>query len=235
MQNIIAKIREELKKHTEESRLVGSQHFFKEKIKLHGVTAPNVRKISRDFFKVIDSKSKSEIFDLCDHLWKSGYIEESLIACHWSYHIHKRYEPKDFSTFEKWIDQYINNWATCDTFCNHTVGAFIEMYPDHLSRLKIFAKSENRWKRRAAAVSLIIPARKGMFLDDILSIADILLLDQDDMVQKGYGWMLKVASKLHEKAIFDYVIKHRTVMPRTALRYAIEKMPKDLKAIAMEK
>ena len=89
--------------------------------------------------------------------------------------------------------------------------------------------------RRASAVSLIIPARQGKFLKDILEIADLLLLDQDDMVQKGYGWMLKVASQKHQQEIFDYVITNKALMPRTALRYAIEKMPAELKREAMEK
>ena len=74
-----------------------------------------------------------------------------------------------------------------------------------------------------------------MFLDDILAIADILLEDGDDLVQKGYGWMLKAASEANRQAIFDYIMSKKTVMPRTALRYAIEKMPKELKALAMAK
>jgi 3-methyladenine DNA glycosylase AlkD len=74
-----------------------------------------------------------------------------------------------------------------------------------------------------------------MFLKDIFGIADILLLDKDDMVQKGYGWMLKAASEAYQKEIFDYVVSKKTVMPRTALRYAIEKMPQELKAEAMRK
>lgn len=89
--------------------------------------------------------------------------------------------------------------------------------------------------KRAAAVSLIIPARKGLFLNEIFSIADTLLHDKDDLVQKGYGWMLKAASQAHEKEVFKYVISKKTTMPRTALRYAIEKIPKELKTIAMAK
>ena len=89
--------------------------------------------------------------------------------------------------------------------------------------------------RRASSVSLIIPARKGLFLDAIFEIADNLLLDKDDLVQKGYGWMLKAASESHQQEVFDYVMKNKFKMPRTALRYAIEKMPKNLKIIAMEK
>jgi 3-methyladenine DNA glycosylase AlkD len=57
---------------------------------------------------------------------------------------------------------------------------------------------------------------------------------ENSLVQKGYGWMLKAASKLHQQEVFDYVMKKKSIMPRTSLRYAIEKMPKNLKIIAME-
>jgi 3-methyladenine DNA glycosylase AlkD len=74
-----------------------------------------------------------------------------------------------------------------------------------------------------------------MFLTEALEISDTLLSDGDDIVQKGYGWLLKEESRLHQKEVFDYVVKNRGVMPRTALRYAIELMPKELKAEAMKK
>jgi 3-methyladenine DNA glycosylase AlkD len=115
------------------------------------------------------------------------------------------------------------------------MGDFLDKYPEYIEDLKLWTKSPNRWMRRAAAVSLIIPAKKGMFLKDIIHLADLLLPDQDDMVQKGYGWLLKEASRKHQKEIFDYVMLHRKYMPRTALRYAIELMPKELKSDAMRK
>jgi 3-methyladenine DNA glycosylase AlkD len=107
------------------------------------------------------------------------------------------------------------------------------MYPSFLAELKKWAVSENRWEKRASAVTLIIPARKGKFLKDIFEIAGLLHSDPDDMVQKGYGWMLKAASQAHQKEVFEYVMKRKGTMPRTSLRYAIEKMPADLKAKAM--
>lgn len=235
MENIIDQVRIELRKNIDEKTQTTSQHFFKEKIKSYGVKVPAVNRICKEYFKRIDFKSKTEIFDLCEQLWQSGFIEESFIACHWSYFIHKKYEPGDFQLFEKWISEYVDNWASCDTFCNHTIGEFMEMYPEQVAGLKDLAKSPNRWMRRASSVSLIIPARKGKFLHEIIEIADILLLDKDDLVQKGYGWMLKAASEANQREIFDYVIKNKSVMPRTALRYAIEKMPEDLKSKAMER
>ncbi len=109
------------------------------------------------------------------------------------------------------------------------------MYPEYLEELKRWARSNHRWLKRASAVTLIIPARKGLFLSDILEIADILLEDSDDLVRKGYGWMLKAASESHLEEIYNYVISKKSTMPRTSLRYAIEKMPAEYKKKAMER
>ncbi|MEZ7883712.1 MAG: DNA alkylation repair protein [Bacteroidales bacterium] len=128
-----------------------------------------------------------------------------------------------------------SSWADCDTLCNHTVGEFVMMYPEYLEELKRWARSNHRWLKRASAVTLIIPARKGLFLSDILEIANILLEDSDDLVRKGYGWMLKAASKSHLEEIYNYVISKKSTMPRTSLRYAIEKMPAEYKKKAMER
>ena len=141
----------------------------------------------------------------------------------------------DIKVFEKWINNYVNNWASCDTLCNHTVGSLVEMYPQLIDYLIDWTKSRNRWMKRAAAVSLIIPARHGKFLKEIFVIADNLLTDPDDLVQKGYGWMLKAASEAHQQKVFTFVMKNKKEMPRTALRYAIEKMPQELKTKAMAK
>ncbi len=235
MNSIINEIRELLKNKTDEKTKANSQRFFKEKINYYGVKIPYVNQIAKEYFNKLGKISKNDLFDLCDELWQSTYIEESFIAAHWSFFVRKQYKPEDFQKFEYWIRNYINNWASCDTFCNHSMGEFIEMYPAYIEKLKEFAKSSNRWVRRASAVSLIIPGKRGKFLSEIFEIADILLLDNDDLVQKGYGWMLKSASNAYQKEVFDYVISHKQEMPRTALRYAIEKMPKELKEIAMKK
>ncbi|MBP7497465.1 MAG: DNA alkylation repair protein [Bacteroidales bacterium] len=235
MQQIIIRLRAELKALADETIRLSSQRFFKEEIKCYGSKTATVVKIGKEYFKEIKHLSKSEIFALCEELWKDGYLEETFIACNWSFFVHKNYEPSDIKIFKNWIEKYINNWASCDTFCNHTVGEFVEMFPDKIKELKKWAKSDNRWMKRAAAVTLIIPARKGKFKEDILEIAELLLLDKDDMVQKGYGWMLKAASEADRKMVYNFVIKHKAVMPRTALRYAIEKMPQELRKKAMEK
>jgi len=235
MTSIIQEVRQELEMSIDEHTRASGQRFFKEEVKLYGVKTAQVSRIGKAYLQQIKAMEKREVFALCEQLFKSGYLEESFIACQWSYAIRAHFEPEDFRVFEKWVQQYVSNWATCDTLCNHTVGTLVEMYPEHLKNLKAWANSLNRWTRRAAAVTLIVPARRGKFLQDIFELADILLLDQDDLVQKGYGWMLKAASQAHLQAVFAYVMQHKAEMPRTALRYAIEKMPQELKSRAMAK
>jgi len=231
---IIESIRSELKRNADEAVRINGLRFFKEEVRLHGVKTAVVRSIGRQYYKQLKGMARAEIFVLCEELWRSGSMEESFVACNWSYYLRKDYEPGDFQVFEKWVSIRVTNWASCDTLCNHSVGTFIEMYPEYLKDLRRWAASENRWVRRASAVSLIVPAKQGKFLADVLEIADILLKDRDDLVQKGCGWMLKAASAAHQTEVFDYVMRNKKIMPRTILRCAIEKMPKEQKKAAME-
>ncbi len=233
--DILSQIRQELTQAVDEKTRNTYQRYFKEGVVAYGVKTSLVSKIAAKYYAQVKLSGKKEIFRLCEELWKSNYNEETYIACEWSYRLHRLYEPDDFYIFENWLKKYINNWAKCDTFCNHTVGSLVARFPQFLKNLKEWTKSPNRWLRRAAAVTLIIPAKQGKFLKDILEIADALLTDGDDLVQKGYGWLLKDASKKHIDEVFSYIMKNKKMMPRTALRYAIERMPPELKQKAMAK
>ena len=228
-------IRRLLTENIDQKTVESEKRYFKEEIKTYGVSVYNVSKLGKQLLEKIKNNPKTEIFSLCEELWKSGFMEEAFLACDFAYSQRKSFEKKDFEIFGHWVKNYVSNWATCDTLCNHTIGTFLTMYPEYISELKKWAFSPNRWTRRAAAVTLIIPARNGLFIDDILEIAEILLLDKDDLVQKGYGWMLKAASQANTKIIFDFVVSKKDTMPRTALRYAIEKMPGDMKKEAMKR
>lgn len=235
MDTIIADIRRQLRQAADEKVREGTKRYFKEPVKCYGMKTAAVTAIAKEKFKAVKARGKAQVFGLCETLWQSGYMEEGYIACVWAYNLRKDFEPADIRVFERWVNAYVSNWASCDMLCNHTVGAFIEMYPAHIAALKQWARSKNLWMRRAAAVTLIQPARHGKFLKDIFDMADILLTDKEDLVQKGCGWLLKAASESHRNEVFDYVMEHRSRMPRTALRYAIEKMPAAFKAHTMGK
>ncbi len=231
----LSTLRAQLKKLTDTQAQKTYANFFKEPVKFYGIKTPIVQKLAKATRKDIKHLDKKEIFWLCEDLLASDYCEESFIASNRTYAIKNQYEQQDFLVFQTWIEKYINNRAKCDTFCNHTIGEFVEQFPAYTNHLKQRTKSPNRRVKRAAAVSLIVPAKKWKFLPEVFQIADALLTDPDDMVQKWYGRLLKVASQAHQQEVFDYVMQHKATMPRTALRYAIEKMPKELKLQAMQK
>jgi 3-methyladenine DNA glycosylase AlkD len=235
MNQILTRIRAELRANADEKTISNYQRFFKETVKFYGVSLGTVDKIANTYWKEIKTLDKQEIFNLCEELFRSNYSEEAAVASVWTPKLTSQFEPADLAIFKRCIDTYVNDWAKCDGFCNHTIGNFVQKYPESINEIVSWTTSTNRWLKRAAAVSLILPARKGHFLKEVFSISDRLLTDKDDMVQKGYGWMLKEASKLHQNDVYQYVLKHRKEMPRTALRYAIEKMPPEMKTEAMKR
>ena len=231
----VFQIRAELKANSYKKNKDSTQKFFKDKIKCYGVKTETMSYIAKKYWKEVKLLSKRQIFALCEELFLSGYIEEILVVSKWLPNMVERLEPSDLPTFRAWIENYVDNWASCDSFCNHTIGDLIGKYPELISEVKTWAKFNCRWLKRAAAVSLVLPARKGYFLLEALEICNALLTEEDDLVQKGYGWLLKEESRLHQQVVFDYVVLNRKAMPRTAFRYAIELMPKQLKTEAMKR
>jgi 3-methyladenine DNA glycosylase AlkD len=235
MSEILERVREDLKASADEKTRQSFQRFFKENVTYYGVKTPVVGKIAKKHWSQVKQLSKPEIFNLCEELYRSGYTEEAFVVAFWLPNLLEQLEPGDLAVFKAWIENYIDNWAKCDGFCNHTVGGLLEKCPSAVGEVKSWALSENRWLKRASAVSFIVPAKKGMFLQEAFEICDVLLLDEDDMVQKGYGWLLKEESRKHQREVLEYVVRNRKKMPRTALRYAVELMPKELKAEAMKR
>lgn len=235
MDKYLKAIRRDLAINSDEKYRRAIQVFFKEGIKLYGVRTPLVRKISRKYYAVIKDRPKDEIFKLCGLLLKSGLSEERTIAFDWAYRLKKQYQSGDFVIFEKWLKKYAPDWGGVDDICTHALGYFLFNHPEFAPQVMKWARSPEWWMRRASSVALIYGLRRGVFLKEAFKTADILLLDKEDLVQKGYGWMLKVAGDKHQGEVFDYVMKNKKKMPRTALRYAIEKFPSALRQKAMIK
>ncbi len=233
MHPTLQRIKNRLQELSDETTRQSFQRFFKGGLTCYGVKAAVVRKLAKEGFREVQSLPKKELLTLCEQLYQSGMSEEAMIAATWTDWMGAAFVRDDMALLERWIDSYVDDWAKCDTFCNHTVGSLIMRYPECISSLVAWTAAPNPFVRRAAAVSLIIPARRGMFLNETFKIASILLIDQHDLVQKGYGWMLKEASRTHQEEVLSFVLENKEHMPRTALRYAIEKMPEPLRKKAM--
>jgi 3-methyladenine DNA glycosylase AlkD len=235
MTTIINRIIGDLKKYSDPVYQKSVQRFFLEPIKCYGARKDTVKKIAKLYWLEVKDKPKKEIFALCKELLEIGYMETSIIAFQWALLLKKDYELSDFKVFESWLSKYVTNWALCDDLCGGALGILLKQYPELIDKTESWVRSKNRWMRRASVVCMIYAGLTRDQLPIIFNRCAILLIDEDPMIQKGYGWLLKKAADRYQKEVFDFVIKNKNNMPRTALRYAIEKMPAHLKRQAMEK
>ena len=118
--------------------------------------------------------------------------------------------------------KYINNWNLVDVTCPHVTGK--HLIDKDRTILYKWAKSEDLWTKRIAMISTFYFIRKND-LDDTFKIADMLLQDEHDLIHKAVGWMLREAGKRDIKKEETFLKKHYKTMPRTMLRYSIEKFP----------
>jgi len=150
-----------------------------------------------------------------------------------------QYTKSDVKFKKKIVDFYlkntkhINNWDLVDISCHKILGDY---FLNHQSKQIFYklAKSKNLWERRIAIISTFEFIRNNKF-NDSLKISEILLNDQEDLIQKAVGWMLREIGKRNLKAEYDFLDRHFKVMPRTMLRYAIEKFSEDKRKYYMGK
>lgn len=121
----------------------------------------------------------------------------------------------------------INNWDLVDLACMYMTGRYLFDKPRNI--LYKLAKSKNFWERRTAIVSTCYFIRQKD-VDDTFAISALLLHDKEDLVHKGAGWMLRFAGDKDPKKLFSFLDKYAAVMPRTMLRYAIEKFDPEKRA-----
>jgi 3-methyladenine DNA glycosylase AlkD len=236
LNQIVELLQTEVRKADRPANRVNYQQFFKEKLdEPVGLRGPVLKEIANTGYKAIKDGTPTEIMHLCDQILETDLRYRRFFAFDWTVRQQKYFQPSDFARFERWLKKYVDNWGTCDSLCCGPLGLLVARYPELAAKTRPWRKSKNRWHKRASAVTLIVPVRQGLLFDEVLAVADVLLEDPDDMVQKGYGWTLKEATKKFPDEVFDYVMRYKDRMPRTALRYAIEKLPTARRKLAMAK
>ncbi|MCF2860136.1 DNA alkylation repair protein [Pseudoalteromonas sp. SMS1] len=184
-----------------------------------------IRQVSATLFKELNEYDIRFIFTQCETLLSQRDWPCRLIAFDWAFRVKKQYTRDTFEIFEYWLLEYVIDWYDCDDFCTHAFGELLAQYNDLIIKTHRWAKHPNFAVRRALAVVLIYPLNKKRCpLDVPIQAADLLLLDQHDLVQKGYGWLLKVLSKHAPKEVISYLKSRHHTLPRVAFRYAIEKL-----------
>jgi len=187
-----------------------------------GVRVPTTRKIARQF--------KDLPLDLTSQLLCSSVHEERLLALVILTERMKKKgsEEEKKAIYELYLShtEWINNWDLVDVTAEHVVGRYL--YDKSRQPLYNLAASKDRWERRISIISTFYFIRKGDF-EDTLRLAEFHLEDSHDLMHKAVGWMLREVGKRDQPTEEDFLRKHYRVMPRTMLRYAIERFPEELR------
>jgi 3-methyladenine DNA glycosylase AlkD len=206
-----------------------TKRYFREKIETWGLNLVKCKEIANSFYPRVKGNLPLTI-EVAGDLHAQQVIELPTIGDYMLRRMRGKLTPQHFDVFDGWVDN-LSNWANTDGFCTGIVFVTVQKDPALVRRLLDWTASENRWRRRAAAVSLVPIARRGEMLDDVFRVADRLMEDRDDMAQKGVGWLLKEASKKHPQEIHDYLIRWKPKTTGLVLRYASEKLPPDMRVL----
>ena len=192
-----------------------------------GVTVPNIRAIA----KLHKDISIEEIRELIQSEWHEVRLCALIIMVEKS---KKKDEALRKELFNLYLSQTkrINNWDLVDLSCRFIIGEYLlDKSRDILYHL---AQSPLLWDNRIAIVSTYAFIRKGQ-LEDTYALSDLMMHHPHDLMHKAIGWMLREAGKRNPERLYDYVMSHRADMPRTMLRYAIEKFSPKERTILMKR
>lgn len=225
--SVIQEIKSDLRRLADPEKARVLQGFFKtgkgeygEGDVFLGVTVPQTREVAKKYFGI----GMKEI----GLLLESSIHEERLLAILILVEKYQRAEEKKpIVIFYLSKAKSVNNWDLVDLSSHKILGEWIADGGDS-SVLYEMAKSKSLWERRIAIISTMAFIRRGIF-GDTLKISEILLKDGHDLMQKAVGWMLREVGKRNEGVLKSFIRKNYDNMPRTTLRYAIERFPEKLR------
>jgi 3-methyladenine DNA glycosylase AlkD len=222
---VAAELRRALRDGGSSEHAAGVQWFFKDEIKSHGWYTADLRRAIRHARKEIRRKDGLDfLVQVADRLFAGSVLEEKIAAVFLLEGLDAEFGDSEFRLFESWLDR-VSSWADHDALVHDLIAPMIVARPSRTSAVFRWAKSRNRWLRRAACVALIRGSRRQLFFREILRLSDSLLADEDDMVQKGLGWLLRETAKFNARRTVPYLMKVRGKTPRLVLRTACETLP----------
>lgn len=224
----LAALRKELTRLTNPPKAAFLQGFFKtgpgqyaEGDRFRGITVPEQRKLAKAY--------RHLSFEDAAALLESAWHEDRLVALFLLMDQYAQATPPVRAKIHKHylarIAERVNNWDLVDTSAAYLVGGHLAQYSaDDTRLLDKLARDKNLWRRRVGIVATHHFIRKGSF-GDTLRIAEALLGDREDLIHKATGWMLREMGKKDVAPLRAFLERHGAAMPRTMLRYAIERFP----------
>ena len=220
-------IRKFLKANADPANVKKYSRYFKEGYDPYGVDWEKLhQKIDEWFVKCQKGMSQKELLTLCEHLMSTGKYEEASIAIMFMVKLRDQYTKSLFNTMGKWCEKYITNWAHSDVSSHSILYLFLSDKVIDFKDILAWTDSPHRWKRRAAAVTLVKDFSKSGSVPQALQVARKLILDPEKVVQQGVGWLLREVWKKSPEKVEEFLLKWKDQAPRLIIQYATEKIDK---------
>lgn len=221
-------------------RVAQSQRmFFKpwEKVEMYGIKTPDLRAIERKLYHLVRREwSYAQAWRFCDLLIADRYIESKALGLMLLTRYHSKYEEDLLDRAKLWLGRDLcANWAVTDQLSTQILSRLLDQY-EHLARtIEGWKRSSNLWVRRAGVVSFVKPSGKGRHLDRVYRIVPSHFTDNHDLMHKACGWLLREAGKADAKRLERFLLRHGAAIPRTTVRYAIERFPEGRRRRILER
>jgi 3-methyladenine DNA glycosylase AlkD len=203
-----------------------SRYFRADDLGFYNVGTPAMRALARSISDAHREWSIDDAMAFADELIVDRHLEAKSVGIEVVARFRRDFAPRLLPRWKRWLAQnHAANWATTDAICGMLIGPLLVRYPALTDQMRRWARDRNMWVRRAAAVSLIPSLRTGAALDVGYAVAMQLHGDREDLIQKAVGWMLRESGKKDPKRLEHYLRVNGQTIPRTTVRYAIERFP----------
>jgi 3-methyladenine DNA glycosylase AlkD len=214
----------DLRRQANPARAQGVQQYFKHSVVSLGIDSPTLREFAKVQVKELKGRwDLADAVELCDRLLQEHELEIRGAGLLMLSAFQKNFTPSLLGTAERWLQTRLDNWALVDSFCALVLSPLLLKHEAALKTLRQWSRAKSLWVRRASVVTLVPFARRGRLLDTVYQFAQRQFAAPEDLMHKATGWLLREAGKTDMPGLRAFLLQHGPSIPRTTLRYAIER------------
>lgn len=210
-------------------RAASYQRYFKEPVDFFGLGSPEARKVMEDLLTRVEGCWKiQDAVRFCNAMVRDPHMESRGTGYQIVAHFTPQAPPTLLVDIKRWLERTCGNWALVDNLAPSVLAPLLELHPDLIPEVVSWTDSPSLWLRRGAVVAFVpLVSMKRRHLTTAYKIATRLFDDDEDLMHKATGWLLREAGKCDMDRLKRFLLKHGPRIPRTTVRYAIERFPKE--------
>lgn len=217
-----------MKAGADETRAASFQRYFKEPVKVYGVEYAALKARRKEIAaQVRDAWTLDDALLYCEEMLKDPHLEPRGNAFQTVGDFVDEAEPELLEDIHRWLESFCGNWGLVDNLVPTVLSPLLRRYPELVEEVVAWTSSEVIWVRRGSAVAFTNLMDDPVMVDAGYEVALRLQGDDADLIQKAVGWLLREAGKADRTRLETFLLEQGSRTPRTTLRYAVEKFPKE--------